>query len=374
MFLREFEAKHLLQSVGVTVPGGTLIRDPAELDECALSYPLAVKAQVAGGGRGKAGGVVRAEDPAAARSAVRRVLSLDFEGERAEAVLLEPWLTAERELYLCVAVDGRAGGYVVLYAPQGGVEVEAGQPPTRYDVGPPNDFRGHELRDVLAAVEPDAALRESVVPLARQLLHLAASRDCVTIEINPLFVVEDGGLVAGDAKVILDEWAAFRSADIAEAIARARRGEPDLVRRCLEADLMLVPLDGDIGLISGGAGMTMAVMDLIAEAGGRPACFLDCSANPAPRGYGLAFAMLDADPQVRSILVSIFGGATQMERVARVMTRVMAERDSDKPVVFRLNGTNAHQIEDIFAAAGLDNHATIEAAVASAVNVIGGGA
>ena len=132
---------------------------------------------------------------------------------------------------------------------------------------------------------------------------------------------------------------------------------------------MLVWLDGEVGLISGGAGMTMASMDLIGDAGGRPACFLDCSNNPTPDGYRLAFDLLDQAPAVKVILVSIFGGLTQMDRVARVMKDIMQQRRSRKPVVFRLNGTNAKQVADIFAGTGLSNHATLESAVAEAVAI-----
>ncbi len=130
---------------------------------------------------------------------------------------------------------------------------------------------------------------------------------------------------------------------------------------------MLVRLEGDVGLISGGAGMTMAVMDLIEKAGGQPACFLDCSANPTPAGYRLAFSLLDNADEVGAILISIFGGATQMERVAQVLTDIMAERQAAKPVVFRLDGTNADQASEIMRDAGLINHATLEDAVANAV-------
>ncbi len=368
----EFEGKRLLKSVGVVVPDGVVVRSDAEVDAHAFTYPVAVKAQVEAGGRGKAGGVIKADDAPAAKEAVRRMLGSEFAGERPEAVLVEPWLASERELYLSVTANGEVGGYVVLYSRLGGIEVEEAAELCRYDVGPPQNFRGHALRRILSKVEADSRLTERVIQLARVLVRLAASRDCITVEINPLVVLEDQSLVAADAKIARDEWATFRSADIRGQIARARSRESESARRCLEANLMLVPLDGNVGLISGGAGMTMAVMDLIAEAGGQPACFLDCSANPTPAGYQLAFEMLDADPKVEVILVSIFGGATHMDRVARVMTEIMAERSSDKPVVFRLNGTHAEQAGIIFREDGIENHATIEAAVNAAMASFGG--
>ena len=135
---------------------------------------------------------------------------------------------------------------------------------------------------------------------------------------------------------------------------------------------MYVRLDGDIGLISGGAGLTMGVMDMIREQGGKPACFLDCSPGPtSTRGYRPAFAMLDGDPRIKVILASIFGGGTQMQRVAKAMKENLAERTSSKPVVFRLNGTNVDEANRIFSEIGIRNHDTLEDAVQEAVQLAG---
>lgn len=353
----------------MTVPAGFLARSADTVIRREPPYPVAVKVQVASGSRGKAGGVVRAATPAQARSAARRVLAMRFGEERPAAVLIEPWLAIKRELYLSVTVDPAAQGYVVLYAPRGGIDIERRKPPVRYDVGPARNFRAYRLREIVRDIEPDASLREKVIALARRLVELASTRDCVTVEINPLAQLDDGSLVAADAKIVRDEYAAFRAPDIAASIARAIKKQSRPIARALAGDLMLVWLDGEVGLISGGAGMTMATMDLIGNAGGRPACFLDCSNNPTPAGYRLAFELLDQAPAVKVILVSIFGGLTQMDRVARVMKDIMQQRRSRKPVVFRLNGTNAKQVGDIFAGTALHNHATLESAVAEAVAI-----
>jgi succinyl-CoA synthetase beta subunit len=373
MMMLEHEAKGLLDSVGIPVPGGTVVRPgKASLRATARikDYPVAVKAQVRGGGRGKQGGVVKAQDKPALDAAVARLAAMAFGGERPEAILIEPWLAIERELYLSVTVDGAADGYVVMYAARGGIDIEEGPPPARYAVGPAHRFRTHELRRVLQDAEPDYIVREKVITLAQRLVRTAALHDCTTIEINPLAKLANGELIAADAKVVRDEWAAFRSREIAMAIDQAKRRADPLLRDCLNMQHMYVRLDGDIALISGGAGMTMAAMDMIAEQGGRPACFLDCSPGPtSTRGYRPAFAMLDADPQVRVILVSIFGGGTQMQRVANSMKEVMATRKSRKPVVFRLDGTHVDQVPAIFNEFGAHNHARLEDAVAEAVTL-----
>lgn len=373
MMMLECDAKQLLASVGVNVPPGTIWRkgDPPQ-DIRVSAYPIAVKAQVRSGGRGKQGGVQQVTDAAALAATANRLFETEFGGEKPEALLIEPWLAIEHEAYLCVAVDGRAEGYVVMYAPRGGVDIEEGPPPARYPVGAPWNFRAHELRKILKDVEPDYQWREKVIALAQRLVRVASMHDCSTIEINPLAKVAGGALIAADAKVVRDEWAHFRNQEI-HALREAEKGRVGrMLRDCLDMGHMYVRLDGDIGLISGGAGMTMAAMDMIAEQGGRPACFLDVSPGPtSARGYRPALAMLDADPQVKVILVSVFGGGTQMQRVANSVKELMAGRKSKKPVVLRLDGTNVDQVPGIFAEFGAHNHARLEDAVSEAVRLAG---
>lgn len=375
MMLLEHEAKQLLASVGVAVPHGVVIGRALPLAEAharIASYPVAVKAQVRSGGRGKQGGVQRVERGEDLPAVVQRLFDIELGGEKPEALLVEPWLAIERETYLSVTVDGRVDGYVVMYSPAGGVDVEEGAPPARYEIGAPWNFRAHGFREVLEEVESDYQWREKVVALAQRLVRTAAMHDCTTIEINPLARLADGALMVADAKVVLDEWAHFRSQRISAAREAEKRRADPLLKACLDMQHMYVRLDGNIGLISGGAGMTMAAMDMIREYGGRPACFLDCSPGPtSTRGYRPAFAMLDADPQVKVILVSVFGGGTQMQRVANSMKEIMAERRSRKPVVFRLDGTNVDQVPGIFAQFGAHNHARLEDAVAEAVRLAG---
>ena len=367
--LLEHQGKALLRAAGVAVPQGELVRSADSADRTRLAFPVAVKAQVAVGGRGKAGGVVKASSIAGAKKALKQLLGRELNGERVREVLIEPWLDIRREVYLSVTVDPEAEGYAVLYSPHGGVNVERNEPPVRYGFGRLDRFRAYRLREILRDKESNDAVRERVVSIAARLVALAGRRECTTIEINPLAILGDNSLVAADAKVVRDDHAAFRVGDIAELLEQARRKERPAIAKALAGNLMLVWLDGEVGLISGGAGMTMAAMDLIADAGGRPACFLDCSNNPTPAGYRLAFELLDRDAGVKVILVSIFGGLTQMDRVAPVMCEIMEERKSKKPVVFRLNGTNAAKANAILAQAGLHNYSTLEEAVAEAVTL-----
>lgn len=369
MLMMEHAGKCLLKAQGVPVPAGALIRKSGSVQKWRGAYPVALKAQVASGGRGKAGGVLRADGAAHAAMAAQQLFEREFDGESPAALLMEPWVEHSRELFLAVTADGQAGGYVILYAPAGGVDVEH-HAPHKYAFGSPRDFRAHGLRSMLAEIEPDGVLRERIVALARRLLFIATATDAVTVEINPLAVLADGKLLALDAKIVRDESAAFRHADVAAEIELARKREPRLVAKALAGHLMMVGLDGEVGIMSGGAGMTMAAMDMVADAGLKPACFLDCSSNPTPAGYRLAFEVLDAEPKVKAILVSIFGGGTHVDRVAKVMNEIMVKRRSRKPVVFRLNGTGRDKADTVMREAGLLNHLTLESAVDAVVAAV----
>ena len=369
MLMTEHAGKCLLSAHGVKVPQGTLVRSSAAAARWRGSYPAALKVQVAAGGRGKAGGVVRVDGADHAQATAQQLFERDFGGERPASLLIEPWVAHERELYLAVTIDGESGGYVVLYAPAGGIDVEH-QAPHKYAFGAPHAFRAHELRAMLSPIEQDGALRERIVVLARRLLFIATANDALTVEINPVAVLPDGKLLALDAKIVRDEAAAFRQAGVADGIERARKREPRMVAKALAGNLMMVGLDGEVGLMSGGAGMTMAAMDMIVDAGLKPACFLDCSSNPTPAGYRLAFDVLDAEPRVKGILVSIFGGGTHIDRVAKVMSAIMARRKSRKPVVFRMNGTGRDKADVVMAEAGLHNYPTLESAVGAVVAAV----
>jgi succinyl-CoA synthetase beta subunit len=367
MLVTEAHGKVLLRAAAVATPSSQELRSLDEVRACRIDLPVAVKAQVAAGGRGKAGGIRKASSAAELEEAFGAIMAMRFAGEAPASVLVETWLEIERELYLAVAIDSRVGGFNVLYSPRGGVNIEDGPPPLSYPVGLARNFRAHVFRGLLEPVEPDARVRERVISVARRLLDIALANECTTVEINPLVVAKSGALVAADAKIVLDEAAAFRRAETAAAIATTREKADRGIRLCEEADLMLVWLDGEIGLISGGAGMTMAAMDAIDGAGAQPACFLDVSGNPTPAGFGLAFDLLDRAPKVKGILVSMFGGGLHTDRVAKTLVELLGKRTSVKPVTLRLNGTRSDLATTILRDGGHQNHATLEAAVADIV-------
>jgi succinyl-CoA synthetase beta subunit len=370
MLMTEAQGKALLRAAAVTTPSSQELRSLDEVHACRIDFPVAVKAQVAAGGRGKAGGIRRANSASELEDAFGAIMGMRFAGEAPSSVLVESWLEIERELYLAVAIDSRVGGFNVLYSPRGGVNIEDGPPPLSYPVGLARNFRAYLFRALLEPVEGDAKVRERVISVARRLLEIAQSNECTTVEVNPLIVSKGGTLIAADAKIVLDEAAAFRKAATAKAIAASREKAERGPRLCEEANLMLVWLDGEIGLISGGAGMTMAAMDAIDGAGAQPACFLDVSGNPTPAGFGLAFDLLDRAPKVKGILISMFGGGLHTDRVAKTLVEILKNRSSSKPVTLRLNGTRSDIATTILRDAGHQNHATLEAAVADIVTKV----
>jgi succinyl-CoA synthetase beta subunit len=370
MLLTEAQGKTLLRAAAIATPKSQEFGDLTEIPPNSIEFPVAVKAQVSAGGRGRAGGIRKANSFADLKNAFSTIMGTTFGGETPSSVLVEAWLAIERELYLAVTIDAQAGGFSILYSPRGGIDIEDGPPPIAYRIGLPRHFRAYAFRRLLEPVESDTKLRERIIAMARRLLEVATTNECLTVEINPLVVLKSGSLIAGDAKIVLDEAAAFRKAATAAAIAVAREKATPDIRMCAEADLMLVWLDGDIGLISGGAGMTMAAMDAIDGAGAKPACFLDVSGNPTPSGFATAFDLLDRAPKVKGILVSMFGGGLHTDRVARTLVDLLKTRPSSKQVTLRLQGTRSDVATEVLREAGHHNHATLEAAVADIVQKV----
>lgn len=363
MLLTEAAGKRMLRTARISTAQGVVVTDEAELSAHGeWPFPVAAKAQVASGGRGKAGGVVSCANDAELRDAFRHIMSTEFSGEYPSGVLVEPWLTIDRELYLSVVVDPAASGYAVLYSPTGGVEIESAQNVVSFGFGHPEDFRGHKLRKLLTSVEEDEGVRERVIDFARTLVRLAQSAEATTVEVNPLAVC-NGNLVAVDAKVVLDDSADYRNAETAAALAESHAKEDEVAAACRDARLVFVPLGGTVGLFSGGAGMTMRAMDAVAEAGGSAAGFLDISNNPTPAGIEVALESLQRLEGVDRVLISIFGGGLDVGRIAKTLGGLMDDGQITVPIAFRLAGSGSEQASALLAERGITNHATLEAAV-----------
>lgn len=364
MLLTEAAGKRLLRTACISTADGVVVRDEADLTcHGNWMFPVAAKAQVAAGGRGKSGGVLRCEDEAELRAAVRQIMDTTFSGEKPNGVLVEPWLTIDRELYLSIVLDPAADGFSVLYSPTGGVEIESTDNVVRLPFGHPDDFRGHRLREALGELELDESVREQVITFARSLLEIVVRYEATTVEVNPL-AYSGRKLIAVDAKVVLDDSAEFRQSTTAEQLLIAHAQEDEVAAACRAARLVFVPLGGSVGLVSGGAGMTMRAMDAIAEAGGSAAGFLDISSNPTPDGITVALESLQQVLDVDRILISIFGGGLDVGRIAKSLVALLDTGRIGLPVAFRLSGSGRDTATAILAGRGLTNHDTLESAVA----------
>jgi succinyl-CoA synthetase beta subunit len=371
MLLLEYQAKNILRSVGIKTPPENLVFRNQDFN-LQVDFPVAVKAQVHSGGRGKSGGVICAQNMEELSSSIDQLFHQKFNEEYPESLLIEPWIKIKKELYISVVVDQDADGYALIYSPDGGVDIENTENKIIYRFGALENFRPHQLRGILEKIESDFRLVEKIIFIGQILATAAFSNDCTTIEINPLALLDDEQLLALDAKIVCDDWASYRNQNILDFIKKEINKVHPLLRASLEMNHMYVQLPGDIGLISGGAGMTMAAMDMIDAFGGKPACFLDASPGPtSARGYKPALDLLEADERVKVILVSIFGGGTQMQRVAHAMKELLEDGKYKKPIVFRLDGTNIDLVPDILKSFGRVNFLSLEEAVKEAVRIAG---
>jgi len=360
MKVHEFQAKELLARYGVPVPRGRVAADPQEAEAVAreLGVPVAVKAQIHAGGRGKGGGIKLAADPAAAREAAGQIIGMRLvthqtgpEGRLVKRVLVEEQVQTERELYLGIVIDNSIGLPVVMASDAGGVDIEqvAARTPERIHrtaVDPTVGFQPFQGRQLALAIGLTGDLMRPAVALMSGLYRAFYENDCSLAEINPLVLTVDGRLLAADAKLNFDDNALYRHQ---EAAALRDPDEEDPLE--VEAQQLgisnYVKLTGNIGCVVNGAGLAMATMDAIKLAGGEPANFLDIgTVNDASRVVN-SFRILTEDPNVRAVLINIFGGMARVDVIAQGVVEAHREMTVGVPVVVRLAGTNLEEGERI---------------------------
>ena len=372
MKLLEYQAKAQLQVAGIPVPEGRLARSAAEARTAAEELgPVAVKAQVPIGGRGKAGGIKLAQTPDEAAAAAAAILGMDVRGYRVAAVWCEQLLPIAAELYCGITVDRDRRGLVVMLSLAGGMEIEevAARAPERIAKLWPDPFAGpqpYEIRQLVfaacRAVPPPAALTPArlaaqMVPLVRALHRLADRLDASLCEINPLVVTPDGRLIAGDAKLEIDQNAEFRQQALVGLAAddggAATSGDDPLEVVARERGLTYVHLGGEVGVIGNGAGLVMNTLDLVQRAGGAAANFLDIGGGAKAEVVTRAMEMVLLDPNVRGIFLNIFGGITRGDEVARGVIEARDALRLNKPLVVRMTGTREAEGRELLQAAGI---------------------
>jgi succinyl-CoA synthetase beta subunit len=358
MKIHEYQAKEILARYGIPVQPGRIATTPAEAEAIAREFavPVVIKAQVYVGGRGKAGGIQFGDTPEQAREAAARVLGMDIKGLTVEKVLVTPKADIDEEYYVGIILDRASQAPVVMVSAAGGMDIEqvAEETPEQI-VKEPIDVRwglpAWHARELLAqAGFPHAVVARGGTILA-QLFQAYTGSDATLAEINPLALTADGQVLAADAKILIDDNALLRQKEYA-SWAEPEEANP-LEFEAKQAGLTYVKLDGDVGIIGNGAGLVMTTLDMVARAGGRPANFLDIGGGARAEVMKKALLFVARDPQVKGILVNIFGGITRGEEVANGIIMAQTELPSGMPIVARLAGTGEAEGRALLAGAGL---------------------
>ena len=353
MKLHEYQAKEVLARYGVAVPRGRVATTAADAGRAAadLGGRVVVKAQAHTGARGKAGGIRLVADPAAAAAAAAELLGSRLvtnqtgpAGLPVDAVLVEECVAIARELYLSVVIDNAAGMPMVIASAAGGMEIEqvAAERPRaihRQHVDPTCGLQPFQARALAFASGLDGDLLAPAARLIDALVAAFEASDARLIEINPLVVTEQGALLAGDAKFDVDDNALFRQPELARLRDRSQEAERELQAHDAGID-NFVKLDGDIGCLVNGAGLAMATMDAIKLAGGEPANFLDIGTANRRATVVAALRIIGADPDVRAVLINIFGGLARTDIIAAGVVEAKTAGALPQPTVIRLAGTN----------------------------------
>ncbi len=354
MDLYEYQGKQLLASYAVPVPAGEVADDAEAVVAAAerLGFPVVVKAQVRVGGRGKAGGIRLAGDAPEVAAAASAILGMDIGGHTVERLWVERASDIAAEHYVSFTLDRAARTHLGLLSTRGGVDIEqvAAEDPAavaRIHVDPVDGLTEEQCRSWVAAADLDAGLADAAVDLLGRLWSAYAEGDAELVEVNPLVVTGTGELVALDAKVTLDDSAAFRHQDWSD-YAATHEGDPR-EQAARARGLQYVGLDGTVGIIANGAGLAMSTLDVVAQVGGTPANFLDIGGGAKAEVMTAALEVINDDPKVAAILVNIFGGITRGEEVATGIVEALERVELASPIVVRLDGTNAAEGRAILA-------------------------
>jgi succinyl-CoA synthetase beta subunit len=379
MKLQEYRSKEILARHGVPLLAGRVATSPAEARAAAeeMGGAVVVKAQVLVGGRGKAGGVKLADTPEEAEARAHEILGLDIKGTTVKTVLVAPAADIAHEYYLGLILDRAARAITVIASAEGGVEIEetAKTNPDailRLPLHPLLGLQEHESRRIGFFLGIPAELRKDFGTVMRGLYDAFVESDADLAEINPLVVTDDGRLLALDAKIVLDDSALPRHPDL-EAMRDLNEEEPSEIA-AREAGISFIKLDGNIGCMVNGAGLAMTTMDLVKLAGGEPANFLDIGGGAKADKVTAAFRIILDDPNVKAILINIFGGITRGDEVARGIVEARANVQREVPMVVRIVGTNAEEAKPILAQASLITADSLDDAAAKAVAAAKGAA
>jgi succinyl-CoA synthetase beta subunit len=377
MDLLEYQGKQLFARHGVPVPSGRPATAVGEAVEAAeeIGYPCVVKAQVQIGGRGKAGGIKVAKDRQEAELHAQAILGMDIRGLTVHELWIEEASQIASEYYASVIFDRSAKAPLILLSTKGGMDIEqvAEEDPgaiARLHVDPLLGFQEFHGRRLAFEAGVDADVVRPVASMLAKLYEVFVEEEATLVEVNPLIVTPEREVRALDAKVTLDGNALFRHAD--NAALRDLSQEDPQERMAKERGLTYVKLDGDIGILGNGAGLVMSTLDVVAQAGGSPANFLDAGGGSKAEAITSAVEVILSDPKVKAVLFNIFGGITRCDEVARGLIQAFNQINPTVPFVVRLDGTNDQEGRRLLAEAALPNvhtEATMDEAAARVVEL-----
>ncbi|MUV88756.1 ADP-forming succinate--CoA ligase subunit beta [Halapricum sp. CBA1109] len=374
MKLHEYQAKQVFSEAGIPTPPSQLARTADEAVAAAeeIGYPVAIKAQVQVGGRGKAGGIKLVDDAEEAREAAEDIIGMDLKGIHVDRVLVEGAVDFVDELYVGVTMDRGEGEPVAMVSTRGGVNIEevAEEDPeaiAREHIDPAFGMHPYQARKVVYEAGVDREVANDVASILRTLYQLWDDRDGADAEINPLMVTSEGEVVAADAVMNIDDDALFRQPELAE-MEDDVADDDSLEAKAEEYGFDYVRLSGNTGIIGNGAGLVMTTLDLVDHYGGSPANFLDVGGGAKADRIANALDMVFSDENVDAVVFNIFGGITRGDEVANGINQALEQFDEiPKQVVVRLAGTNAEEGMEILNEDLVTVEHTLEDAVQRAV-------
>jgi succinyl-CoA synthetase beta subunit len=366
MDLLEYQGKQLFAAHGIAVPSGEVASTVEEAVAAAerIGYPCAIKAQVLIGGRGKAGGIKIAADAEEAGAHAEAIIGMDIRGPRGEGpfrverVWVEGGSDIGAEYYASVILDRGEKKLLAMVSAKGGMDIEAvaEEDPgalVKEHIEPTRPFTAAEARPIVDAAGLDEDVRDAAAEIVSKLAETAAAEDATLIEVNPLIVTADREVLALDAKVTIDNNALYRHEELAAIDAESVEDPQEAMAR--EKGLTYVKLDGNVGILANGAGLCMSTLDVVAQAGGAPANFLDAGGGSKAEAIVDALTVITSDEKVTAILFNIFGGITRCDEIAKGIVEASSQLNLAVPLVVRLDGTNSEEGLAILAEADLGN-------------------
>lgn len=348
MRLHEYQSKSLFARYGIPIPRGRIASSATEAKQISeeLGGKVVIKSQVLVGGRGKAGGIRLAKTNKEAEDYATEILGMEVKGIPVRKVLVDEAVSISKEIYLSIANDRNNQKPLLMASSAGGVDIEetALRSPDKIIkriIDPLIGLRDYQLRDIAISIDLDRKFWKHFGEIIIALWRLYVDCDATIVEINPLVITAEEKLVALDAKVVLDDNAIFRHPDLAEMRDIDDEAPAEVEGR--KFGVVFIKLDGNIGCLVNGAGLAMATMDIIKLLGGKPANFLDIGGGASSEKVAAAFRIILLDPQVKAILVNVFGGITRCDEVAKGILGAMNIVKTKIPVIVRLVGTNREE-------------------------------